>query len=229
MTTISSASNPLSGNTFSSNTRSTTTRVSTTELWTSYQDLLARTVDAEAKAQQTGNSLKGLSCFVSDSSNQGALQNACNPEQWAAIQARKAQNIALADAQRGSITNTYDDTGIDPYAAWDRYLGKPPGSTLASVTRDWSKVAKPEVASEDSDELTVVGGPTSSSVPQEAAPQEAAAENTSRAFAPANARPSRASIEHSGNLLGDLPSVQSKDIVSTLLDQFHATLKTERI
>ena len=223
MTTISSASNPLSGNTFSSNTRSKTTRVSTTELWTSYQDLLARTVDAEAKALQTGNSLNGLSCFVSDSSNQGALQNACNPEQWAAIQARKAQNTALADAQRGSITNTYDDTGIDPYAAWDRYLGKPPGSTLASVTGDWSKVAKPEVASEDSDELTVVGGTTSSSVPQ-----EAAAENTSRAFAPANARPSSASIEHSGNLLGDLPSVQSQDIVSTLLDQFHASLKTER-
>lgn len=224
MTSISSASNLLSGNTFASSTRGTATRVSTAELATNYQDLLARTVAAEAKDQQTGNPLNGLSCFVSDSSNQGALQNACSPEHWAAIQARKAQNTALEEAQKGAIINTYNDTGIDPYAAWDSYLGKQPGSTIASVTGDWSKVAEPDVASENSDDLTVIGGTASGSTPQETAPESA-----SRAFATINARPASTAIEPSGTLSDELPSFKLPDLVAALLEQFQATLKTERM
>lgn len=223
MTATSSVSNPLTGNTFSPNSRSTSTRVSTAELWTNYQELLAHAVAAEAKDQQTGNSLKGLSCFVSDSSNQGALQNACSPDQWAAIQARKALNAALSEAQIGSLINTYQDTGIDPYATWDSYLGKPPGSTLASVTGDWSTVAKLEVAPENGDDLTVVGGEVSGPVPQDAAPDDA-----SVAFASANVYPASMAIEHIDSLPSDIQSYQTLDLVSALLDQFHATLKIER-
>jgi hypothetical protein len=216
MTGISSASNLHSGSTVSSNSRSALARVGTDELWTKYQDLLARTVAAEEKSQQTGNALNGLSCFISDSTNQGALQNACSPQHWAAIQARQAQDAALEVAQKSTIVNSYNDTGIDPFAAWDRYLGKPSGSTLAGITGDLSMVVAPEVALENGVDLTVVGGTASVIVPQETAPEDA-----SGTFASTNPRPANTVIEQRDMLGG----FQSPDLVAELLAQLQTTLK----
>lgn len=221
MTAISSTSSLLSGSTASSSTRSSVTRGSTAEHWTNYQDLLARTVAAEAKSQLTGNALNGLPCFVSDSTNQGALQNACSPQHWAAIQARQAQDTALEVAQKATIINTYNDTGIDPYAAWDRYLGKQPGSTLAGITGDLSVVVAPAVASEIGNDMTVVGGTASAIVSQETAP-----ENASDTFATTNPRPANTSIEPREDWSDEF---QSPDLVTELLAQLQTTLKTQQI
>lgn len=61
-----------------------------------------------------------------------------SPEYQAWIAADKAVNSFDPSGQ--VIANTYAQTGVDPYAAWDAFTGASAGSTLANATGDWSNV-----------------------------------------------------------------------------------------
>ena len=84
----------------------------------------------------------------------------------ASFQAYKAahEEMNQFDPSKQIITNTYAQTGVDPYAAWDKAMGKPAGSTLAVITGDWSKVAQPAAAVAPDPNGVVVGGGATSPV-----------------------------------------------------------------
>jgi hypothetical protein len=91
------------------------------------------------------------------SSNYGV---AGSPEYMAWKASDKAMNSY--DPSRQMIANTYAQTGVDPYAAWDAFTGAAAGTTLANATGDWSNV-KPLTPVESNG--LVVGTGTASPTP----------------------------------------------------------------